>query len=179
MKVNHIIRYEDVGSVPDFEIDGIKREEVKFIRFICMCLLNESRIRNNSNEVGVCVDSWTLNNSPWFYGNIQRVYVRMQWGNLASQPDGLCVNRFVVTHNHPSNSSFSMKDIHSFIANKYISCLIVLRADGGTYILTKKIETSFADAKIFSEKVKTVRKFLKYCESSRSKFSYKYYERRA
>lgn len=158
-----LITETNIHSIPEFKLDLFTHEDCSYIKYFCKHVLYTSRNENNSNEVGLLLDSFNFNNIKWFKGSKFRVSLKIDWTNIIDRTD--YTNRYIFIHNHPNCRGFSLQDISSFLANRYLFCIIVVQNNGSLHTLHKECEADFSTSKWFKDNFSYVTEFYKVCEA--------------
>ncbi len=122
-----------VLKLKPFSFKTIEDEEiVKYIHWQGQKILEIAKDKNESKEVARALNLETFEVLGTVMGRAHSVDIdflvdQMRDSNYA----------FLVMHNHPSNSSFSRKDIKTFVDSVNMTILIVLGNKGSIYILEK------------------------------------------
>lgn len=168
------ITKDAIDSVPSIDIPYISDKDNLMLQHMCKQVLYTSHKENNDKEVAVILDIFDFNRVKWFKGDENHVSIKLDWSAVISNED--YYNRYVVIHNHPDCSGFSMADIKSFLANAFLFCLIAVQANGSVHVLYKTKKTNILTRNWFSTNFSNVSDFYKVCEYSG--IYYKYYRRK-
>ncbi|SEL96607.1 hypothetical protein SAMN04487770_12219 [Butyrivibrio sp. ob235] len=104
----------------------------EYIYSYCKHLLKYSMERHESKEVAYAINLNTLDFVGAVFGTSRTVDIE----ELISKMDG-SEYIFIVLHNHPSNSTFSPKDLNTFFEAINISVLVVIGNSGAIHVIEK------------------------------------------
>ena len=107
-------------------------EIIKFIHWQCQKILELAKDKNESKEVARALNLKTFEVLGTIMGSTHSVDIDFLVNQMNDSDYA-----FLVMHNHPSNSSFSRKDIKTFADSVNMTVLIVLGNKGSIYILEK------------------------------------------
>lgn len=88
---------------------------------------------NNSNECAIIVDTENQHIIQESLGTISRVHIRLPAPYMIEDNFG----RFIVVHNHPEESTFSIKDLMNFVQCDYYGVAAVVYNTGTVHYLIK------------------------------------------
>lgn len=159
-KLFHKITQEDIDSVPIIESPYLKKSHSEDLQKFCQYCLYLSASQNNSKECAILIDSFNKERYELFKGDTDFVSISK---TLMLRQDEYFGNRYIVIHNHPSNSGFSVLDICSFISSKKIGCLIAVGNNGSVYFLLKTTEHLGITSECFRNSNITPYEFCKNC----------------
>lgn len=117
----------------------------EYVYMYCKHLLKFSMDRHESKEIAYAINLNTLDFVGVAFGNSRSVDVEEL---ISKMGDGEYV--FIILHNHPSNSTFSPKDLNTFFEAVNVSVLVVIGNNGRIYVVekTKAIsETAYLEIK--------------------------------
>lgn len=171
-----LITQTDIDNVRRIVIDDFDDEELDLIWKYHKNLLQESMLKNNSNEVGYLVDlvDWT---KITIYGTEEGITLKTKpeaKKKLIEAPK----NSLLFFHNHPKNRWFSEKDLDSFITSNAILMVSVVCNNGRQYFLKKEENFSKENALLYYGKIYqsteegAVREFLRTCRNVGLTFVY-------
>lgn len=106
----------------------------------CRQLLKFSMEKHESKEVAYAINLETLDFIGVAVGSSRTVDVE---GLIIKMEDSDSL--FIVLHNHPSNSTFSSKDLNTFVEASNIQILVVIGNRGSVYVLEKTQRISGED----------------------------------
>lgn len=112
----------------------------EYIYLYCKHLLKYSMERHESKEVAYAINLNTLDFVGAAFGTSRTVDIE----ELISKMDD-SEYIFLVLHNHPSNSSFSPKDLNTFFEAINISVLVVIGNSGALHVIEKTKPVSEED----------------------------------
>ncbi len=112
----------------------------EYVYMYCKHLLKYSMERHESKEIAYAINLNTLDFVGAAFGNSRSVDVEEL---IAKMDDSEYV--FIILHNHPSNSTFSPKDLSTFFEAVNVSILVVIGNDGGIYVIEKTKAISESD----------------------------------
>ena len=115
-------------SFKTIEDEGI----IKFIHWHCQKILELAKDKNESKEVARALNLETFEVLGTVMGRANSVDIDFLVDQMTDSDYA-----FLVIHNHPSDSSFSRKDIKTFADSVNMTILIVLGNKGSIYILEK------------------------------------------
>lgn len=127
-----------IDRVPYIEVASLSEENNKFIHMQHKELLRYARDNNDSNEVAFVFRS-DFSERFVFKGGFDEIDLGT---GLFGKGSGL-----FVAHNHPRNSSFSLKDIVFFLDNDDVSSLSIVKNNGSVEVLTKTAAYNKQNAK--------------------------------
>lgn len=173
-KRDHKIMITDaaISKVPCLKIPECGDAFCKKLQSIHKALLKEAQTSNDSNEVAVVYNIYT----------IKQVFVRGDEGQVDVDSDidiKVMYNKshaeeLVLIHNHPSTSNFSLADIDYFIANEYLFLMSVVTNQGEVYAIYKtsaynyneirKLEKQLANKYSLDRQAEIAKEFLKQCQ---------------
>ena len=130
---------EAINRVPYADIYGLSDEDNKFIQDQHKELLRYAKDNNNNNEVAFVFRS-DFSEKTIFKGSVDELNLNTKTLNKGS---GL-----FVMHNHPKNSSYSLKDIAFLLDNDDVTTLSIVKNNGAIETLTKTATYNKQDAKI-------------------------------
>ena len=107
-------------------------EIIKYIHWQCQKILELAKDKNESKEVARALNLKTFEVLGTIMGSAHSVDIDFLVNQMNDSDYA-----FLVMHNHPSNSSFSRKDIKTFADSVNMTVLIVLGNRGSIYILEK------------------------------------------
>ena len=124
---------EVVLNLKPFAFKTIEDEEiVKYIHWQGQKILEIAKDKNESKEVARALNLETFEVLGTVMGRAHSVDIDFLVDQMRDSDYA-----FLVMHNHPSNSSFSRKDIKTFVDSVNMTVLIVLGNKGSIYILEK------------------------------------------
>ena len=121
------------------------------IHSYCKMLLEFSKNKHDSKEIAYLINLNTGSLERVSFGNAHNVSIPSFFPLINNTNYS-----YLIIHNHPSNSSFSQRDVRTFISLTKVSILIVLGNKGAIYILEKKRDLSFV------ERFQLIKKTLQY-----------------
>lgn len=104
----------------------------EYVYMYCKHLLQFSMDRHESKEIAYAINLNTLDFVGAAIGNSRSVDVE----ELISKMDN-SEYVFIVLHNHPSNTTFSPKDLNTFFEAAKVSILIVIGNHGSVFVIEK------------------------------------------
>ena len=107
-------------------------EIIKYIHWHCRKMLELAKDKNESKEVARALNLESFEVLGTVMGNAHSVDIDFLVDQMNDSDYA-----FLVIHNHPSDSSFSRKDIKTFADSVNMTVLIVLGNKGSIYILEK------------------------------------------
>ena len=107
-------------------------EIIKYIHWQCQKILELAKDKNESKEVARALNLKTFEVLGTIMGSAHSVDIDFLVNQMNDSDYA-----FLVMHNHPSNSSFSRKDIKTFADSVNMTVLIILENKGSIYILEK------------------------------------------
>lgn len=149
VKIVTPITDEAIERVPVVNIPGYTQEECEKLREYHREVLKRSRATNNHGEFGILLDK-NLNEVYSIKGN----EVELEIPNLRVFGDGI-----LILHNHPANSSFSTKDIETFIEADEIKTMSIVKNSGNVEIITKT--PNFEKQRAITSYLRNLKKYLK------------------
>lgn len=112
----------------------------EYIYRYCKQLLQYSMDRHESKELAYAINLTTLDFVGAVYGDARTVDVDA----IVPRSDD-CDYVFIVLHNHPSNNTFSPKDLNTFFEVANVSILVVIGNKGALYVIEKTRAITRAD----------------------------------
>ncbi len=112
----------------------------EYVYMYCKHLLKFSMERHESKEIAYAINLNTLDFIGAAFGNSRSVDVEEL---ITKMDDSEYV--FIILHNHPSNSSFSPKDLNTFFEAVNVSVLVVIGNNGRIYVIEKTKAISESD----------------------------------
>lgn len=142
--MKYLIDEESISRVSIKNLPYHSIESCEALESYCKYLLIISRNYNSSNECWILLDSFNLNKYRVIKGSESNVSLDVDLDYFVAINADEYKNKFIFIHNHPSNNSFSVKDINSFINNFGLYMIIVLQNNGVSNILIKTINYEIA-----------------------------------
>ena len=155
-------RVADDDLLDDITISSLKRpvfytidndEIVDFIHYHCKKLLEFSKSKNQSREVAKCINLENFEVSGTVPGTSNNVEINSIVNVIENSTDF-----FLVIHNHPSDTSFSYRDLNTFVRTKNMAILMVVGNHGSIYIVEKS-------QPIFSKGIVSLKKTILDCKN--------------
>lgn len=133
-----------IKSVSRIKIPCLDNEENKKVQDFHQYLLNVSKNRNNSNEVGIIIslDNWE---HYCLLGSENEISISKDCiarKIIQEAPYG----SLIFMHNHPKNTVFSEQDLRSFFSADSIKVASVICNNGRIYLLVKLDNYSMVNA---------------------------------
>lgn len=121
-----VITDSAINRIPFMKLSRFTEKEAKELQAIHKQLLEESKIRNQSNEVGYKMTP-DFNLKEIKYGTDDK----LTFSNVSISTETY------VAHNHPRNNSYSMNDLLFFYENDDVQLLTIVKNNGNIELLDK------------------------------------------
>lgn len=169
MAIN-IIFQEDIESVPILNVSYFNKKLRSRLHYFCKYCLFYSMLHNNSKECAILLNSADLSKYEEFIGSEKNVCIK---SNKMMTEDNGDDYRFILIHNHPSNSGFSDKDIRTFLKSYRIGCAIAVQNNGTLHMLLKTSTPLGITSKEFNESQMSAKEFCSRCKTYGVYYVYK------
>jgi hypothetical protein len=133
--MTHIITDNDIRAVPNLGLKFLSADENEIITKYIKLVLSRAGLENNSNEVGLLIDSFDYSNLVWYRGTETGIRTGQWLRNFNGDQEHM--GRYIFIHNHPNNSGFSFRDIRSLLITDAIFLVIAVQNNGSLHVLCK------------------------------------------
>lgn len=122
-----------IDNLIPLSFETIDDEEIiKYIYEHCKKLLRFAKDKNSSKEVAKAIDLSNFDVLGEAIGSVRTVDIRKMMEMIYKTS-----NPFIIIHNHPTNNSFSYRDLSTFFSSNQLRIMVVIGNLGAIYTIEK------------------------------------------